>query len=286
MSKQQGINVLSLFDGISCGQYVLREKLNVKINKYYASEIEKAPIKNTMHNYPETIQLGDVTKIDFDKLPKIDLLIGGSPCQGFSFSGKQLAFDDPRSVLFFEYVKALRILRSKNPKLLFFLENVNMAKKHQDVITKYLNVSPVYIDSTLFSVQSRKRLYWTNIPLLPLPEKECTLYAQEVLDEPVYLGNSTIKYNTTSKAKKLYEEALRILPVMDKKLPCIRKSGEYNVPINYYKTRTLTQTELERIAGLREGFTKTINRNQAKQAVGNGWECNTITFLFYHLTKR
>jgi site-specific DNA-cytosine methylase len=111
------MNVLSLFDGISCGQYVLRKMLNIKVDNYFASEIDTNAIACTMHHFPKTIQLGDVTKIDTSKLPKIDLLIGGSPCQGFSFSGKGLAFDDPRSKLFFEYVRIYRELRAKNPKL-------------------------------------------------------------------------------------------------------------------------------------------------------------------------
>lgn len=153
------MNVLSLFDGISCGHVAL-ERAGIKIDKYYASEIDKHAIKIAQKNYPETIQLGDVREIKAENLPKIDLLIGGSPCQGFSFAGKQLNFDDPRSKLFFEFV---RLLKECKPKY-FLLENVRMKKEFQEVISKELGVYPVQINSALVSAQNRVRLYWTNIP--------------------------------------------------------------------------------------------------------------------------
>ena len=130
-----------------------------------ASEIDKYAIKVTQANYPNTIQLGCVKDIDINALHEIDLLIGGSPCQGFSFAGKQLNFDDPRSKLFFEYV---RILEAIKPKY-FLLENVKMKKEFQDIISKILGVQPVEINSALVSAQNRKRLYWTNIANVVLP---------------------------------------------------------------------------------------------------------------------
>jgi DNA (cytosine-5)-methyltransferase 3A len=168
---QKGINVLSLFDGISCGQVAL-EKTGIKVNKYYASEIDKYAIQVTQKNYPNTIQLGDVEvwwlwDIDW---ASIDLLIGGSPCQGFSFAGKQLNFDDPRSKLFFVYADILRHIRKYNPDVKFLLENVRMKKEYQDVISSYLGVEPVEINSALVSAQNRKRLYWTNIGIIEQPE--------------------------------------------------------------------------------------------------------------------
>lgn len=158
------MRVLSLFDGMSCGQIALRE-LGVNIEKYYASEVDKFAIAQTQLNFPDTIQLGDVErwgKWDID-WSSIDLLIGGSPCQGFSFAGKQLAFDDPRSRLFFVYVDILNHLREVNPSARFLLENVVMKKEHINVITERLGVHPVMINSALVSAQSRKRLYWSNI---------------------------------------------------------------------------------------------------------------------------
>ena len=162
--KSEGINVLSLFDGMSCGQIALN-KLGIKVSKYYAAEIEKAPMKVTQHNYPDTIQVGDVTKIKGEDLPQIDLMIGGSPCQGFSFAGKQLNFEDPRSILFFEFV---RLLDECKPKY-FLLENVKMKKEWQDVISNLLGVQPIRINSSKFIAAKRYRLYWTNIPNITEP---------------------------------------------------------------------------------------------------------------------
>ena len=157
------VNVLSLFDGISCGQQAL-ERLGVEVGKYYASEIDKYAISITQKNYPDTIQLGDVAKwhewdIDWGK---IDLIIGGSPCQGFSMAGKQLAFDDPRSALFFVFVDIRNHIQKFNPDVKFLLENVRMKKEHLAVITEYMGVEPVMINSALVSAQNRVRFYWAN----------------------------------------------------------------------------------------------------------------------------
>lgn len=157
-SEAEGIIVLSLFDGMSCGQLAL-QKLGIKVKQYYAAEIDKHAIQVTQHNFPDTIQLGDVTKVFAQDLPKIDLLIGGSPCQGFSFAGEQLAFDDPRSKLFFEFV---RLKNECNPTY-FMLENVKMKKEFEIIISKYMGVAPIEINSALLSAQNRVRLYWTNI---------------------------------------------------------------------------------------------------------------------------
>ena len=161
------MNVLSLFDGMSCGQIALN-KLGIKYDKYFAAEIDKYAMQVTQHNFPDTVQLGDVqfvTKETFGN-NNIDLLVGGSPCQGFSFAGKQLNFDDPRSALFFEFV---RLLKELEPKY-FLLENVKMKKESQDIISKYLGCEPIEINSSLVSAQTRKRLYWTNIPNVSQPE--------------------------------------------------------------------------------------------------------------------
>ena len=161
------MNVLSLFDGMSCGQIALN-KAGVKYDHYFASEIDKYAIKVAQANYPHTTQLGDVSKIQFNLPLKVDLLMGGSPCQGFSVAGKQLDFDDPRSKLFFEFVR----LRDKLKPKYFLMENVPMKQDSQDIITKYLGVEPITINSSLFSAQNRKRLYWTNIPFdIPTEDK-------------------------------------------------------------------------------------------------------------------
>jgi DNA-cytosine methyltransferase len=165
MRHEKGINVLSLFDGMSCGQIALN-KLGIKVYNYFASEIDKYAIQVTKENYPNTKHIGDVTQVKGSDLPKIDLLIGGSPCQGFSFAGKQLNFDDPRSKLFFEFVRLKNELKPKY----FFLENVRMKKEYQNIISECLGVEPIMINSNLVSAQNRNRLYWTNIPELKQPE--------------------------------------------------------------------------------------------------------------------
>lgn len=168
---------LSLFDGISCGQEALK-KAGISTRIYLASEIEKYPKQITRKNHPLTVQLGDVTKVVADDLPHVNLLMGGSPCQGFSFAGKQLNFDDPRSALFFEFV---RLLKECKPDY-FLLENVMMKQEYQDVITEHLGVEPVMINSSLLSAQNRKRLYWTNIPGVVQPLDKGILL-KDVLEE-------------------------------------------------------------------------------------------------------
>ena len=158
------MNVLSLFDGMSCGQIALRE-LGVEPEVYYASEIDKYAIRQTQYNFPATVQLGDVERwreweIDW---AGIDLVLAGSPCQGFSFAGKQLAFDDPRSRLFFVFVDILNHVRRHNPEVRFLLENVNMKREYLRVISEHVGVSPVRINSALVSAQNRNRWYWTDI---------------------------------------------------------------------------------------------------------------------------
>jgi DNA-cytosine methyltransferase len=173
------MNVLSLFDGMSCGQLALK-KAGIHYDTYYASEIDKYAIKVSSDNFPNTIHLGDVTQIKAENLPKIDLLIGGSPCQGFSFAGKQLNFNDPRSALFFEYVRLLKELKPKY----FLLENVVMKKEYQDIITEHLGIEPVKINSSLVSAQSRNRLYWTNIKFDEIEKKN--IYLKDILEKNVH----------------------------------------------------------------------------------------------------
>ena len=159
------MNILSLFDGMSCGRLAL-DRLGIKVDKYYASEIDKYAIQVSSANYPDIIQIGDVCDVKGEDYPDIDLVLAGSPCQGFSFAGNQLAFDDPRSALFFEFV---RILKEVKPKY-FLLENVKMKKEFLDVISEQVGVEPILINSALVSAQNRLRYYWTNIPGVEQPE--------------------------------------------------------------------------------------------------------------------
>jgi DNA-cytosine methyltransferase len=168
------MKVLSLFDGMSCGQIAL-DQLGIPVDTYYASEIDKYAIQVTQANYPKTIQVGDVTKLDPNDFTDVDLIMAGSPCQGFSFAGKQLAFDDPRSALFFEFIKLLKAIKPKY----FLLENVRMKKEFLNIISQEVSkcypeiafgIDPIFINSDLVSAQSRQRYYWTNIPNIQQPE--------------------------------------------------------------------------------------------------------------------
>jgi DNA-cytosine methyltransferase len=207
------MNVLSLFDGMSCGMIAL-DRLGIKVDNYYASEIDKYAMQVSAANYPEIIQVGDITKLDLSTLPKIDLVMGGSPCQGFSFAGKQLAFDDPRSALFFEFVKCVKEL---NPKY-FLLENVKMKKEYLDIISEYMGVEPIFIQSSLVSAQSRQRYYWTNIPGIEQPE-ERGIVLRDILEDQVgsehyvgdnmqknYKGGNQLNPNYKSQANTIHNE--------------------------------------------------------------------------------
>jgi DNA-cytosine methyltransferase len=191
------MNVLSLFDGMSCGRIAL-DKLGIKVDKYFASEIDKYAIKVSEANYPDIVRLGDVRDVRGEDLPKIDLMIAGSPCQGFSFAGKQLAFDDPRSALFFEFT---RLLDECKPKY-FLLENVRMKKEHLQVITDLLGVEPILINSSLVSAQNRKRYYWTNIPGVEQP-KDKGIVLKDILES----GNSADLVGNNG--KKLLKEDIQ-----------------------------------------------------------------------------
>lgn len=211
------MNVLSLFDGMSCGQIALYE-LGMFPDKYYACEIDKFAIAQTKLNFPDTVCLGDVTKLDVSKLEKIDLLIGGSPCQSFSFAGKMegMTTEDNeeittldrylelkekgfrfagQSYLFWEYVRILEEVRKVNPDVLFLLENVRMLSKWEDVINRTLGVKGVHINSSLVSAQIRKRIYWTNIADIPQPDDK-GVFLRDILQSEVpekyYLSDKTI----------------------------------------------------------------------------------------------
>lgn len=180
---KKGIIVLSLFDGMSCGRIAL-ERAGIKVKKYYASEIDKYAQIVSATNYPDIIRLGDITKWKEWKIEKPDLIMGGSPCQGFSFAGKGLNFNDPRSKLFFTFVD---ILKHYKPKY-FLLENVKMKKEHQKVISDCLCVEPIEINSALVSAQNRKRLYWTNIPGVTQP-KDRGILLKDIIEEQAFLND-------------------------------------------------------------------------------------------------
>lgn len=214
------MNVLSLFDGMSCGRQALKN-LDISVDNYFSSEIDKYAIQVAQSNHPDNIPVGDVTKLETkDGLllvngvgHKIDLIIGGSPCQGFSFAGKQLNFDDPRSKLFFEFV---RLKNELQPKY-FLLENVKMKQDSQDIISDNMSVAPVEINSALVSAQNRRRLYWTNIPNITQPENLNTQFKDIMEHEATDVYRVTPKMMNWIKAS---EKRAKKLKIYDKGSDC------------------------------------------------------------------
>jgi len=267
-----GINVLSLFDGMSCGQIALG-RAGIEVDKYFASEIDEYAMLVTKHNYPNTKHIGDITKVKGADLPKIDLVIGGSPCQGFSFAGKRLNFDDPRSKLFFEFV---RLLEETKPKY-FLLENVKMKKEWVRVITNMLGVEPIEINSSLVSGQNRPRLYWTTIPNVGQPtEKNIKLIdvleKLEFYKEPYeekYTSNRAVNYKA------------------DKFNPLRANAGSKTRGIGICNDegwwRKLTPVECERLQTVPDNYTNYTSNTQRYKMLGNGWTVDVIAHIFKNL---
>jgi DNA-cytosine methyltransferase len=305
---KEKINVLSLFDGISCGQIAL-ERQGFEIENYYASEIDKYAMQITMANYPNTKQLGDVKKVTAEQLPKIDLLIGGSPCQGFSFAGAGLNFEDERSKLFFEFVRLKNELKPKY----FLLENVKMKQEFQDIISEQLGVKPIMINSSLVSAQNRERLYWTNITVIGQPIDKGILLKDIIEDGSVLKDKSqTIlatlyKENAKSMIKRNKQGLLILKNIYPKKGQngnvylifgkCKTLSagvgikgngiGSSNAPkiesINADGWRKLSPLECERLQTVPDGYTKYVSDTQRYKALGNGWTVDVISFIFSFL---
>jgi site-specific DNA-cytosine methylase len=270
--------VLSLFDGMSSGRIAL-DRAGVKVDQYYASELDKHAIKVTQANWPDTIQLGDVNQwrewdIDWTG---IDLLIGGSPCQGFSFAGKQLAFDDPRSKLFFVYVDILNHIRSVNPDVKFMLENVKMKKEHLAVISAQLWVEPVFINSALVSAQNRQRYYWANWEF-GQPEDKGIVLADIIesgavdreksycIDACYYKGGSVNNYMD----KKRRQVAL----CQSEQRLCVFEKNDTR-PV-----RKLTPVECERLQTVDDHYTAHVSNTQRYKMLGNGWTVDVIAHIF------
>lgn len=291
------MNVLSLFDGMSCGRIAL-EKSDIHIDKYFASEINKDAIKVTQSNYPDTIQLGDVLNVNSKDLPKIDLLIGGSPCQGFSIAGRKLNFDDDRSKLFFEFV---RLKNELNPKY-FLLENVRMKDDIADAIDSLLGVKRVYIDSRHFTGHIRKRYYWTNIPIEPYEYKD--LKIKDIIDNKVPFNkdinffldrtiyNPSISYDgiitinpRDNNGKQTWQRG-RVYDI-EGNCPTICASlFDLNITKDHKTYRKLTIEECERLQGVPEGYTSVVKKNVAGEMLGNGWTVDVIAHIFKGLKTK
>jgi DNA-cytosine methyltransferase len=301
------MKILSLFDGMSCGQIAL-EKLGItfdgKKNKYYASEIDKYAMQITQKNYPNTIQLGDIRNIKPNpkKKTKIDLIMGGSPCQGFSFAGKQLNFEDPRSKLFFEFVRLYYKLAEINPNIKFLLENVKMKKEYQDVISQYLNVEPIIINSSLLSAQNRVRLYWTNIPNIKQPDDK-GIILKDIIQEKEFLNvfKNHRKYKKKFDNSKqgiliqvgsLYKnngDAGRIYSIQGKGRTLKGEAGGGGAKMgliskdNGATYRKLTPIECERLQTVPDNYTDGVSNAQRYKMLGNGWTVDVIAHILKNM---
>ncbi len=274
--------VMGLFDGMSCGQIALNQ-LGVKPAVYYAAEIDKYAIKVTQANYPDTVQLGDVTKWrEWDiNWASIDLLIGGSPCQGFSFAGKQLAFDDPRSKLFFVYVDILNHIRSVNPGVKFMLENVKMKAEYMDVITEYLDVEPVFINASDIAPCDRPRQYWFNWEAPALKPNKIS-FLDSLEDDLVLMGEGWHEWwgrNSEFQLKKRYS---KVNTHGDKGITMTtRQYASWNgnfveVDGKLYKPG---KKSLARLVGAPVDYFNTVSQRQAEILTGNGWTIAVIKHL-------
>jgi len=270
-----GINVLSLFDGMSCGQIALK-KLGIEVDSYFASEIDPYGIQVTKDNFPATIHLGDVNNWRDWDLPKIDLVIGGSPCQGFSFAGQQLNFDDPRSKLFFVFHELLTELAPT----FFLLENVKMVKKSEEVITQHMGVAPILINSRLVSAQNRERLYWTNIPAVKQPEDRGILL-KDVLEQDVpesfYHTEKGIDYmNRTVKGGRSHWDFAHHSDDSQDKSRCLPANLFKGVPYNVLVCGAVRGRRLDPETGKRRDGDKTIPYTQRFEPREDG-RCGTLT---------
>lgn len=300
---KEEFNVLSEFDGMSCGQLAL-QRVGKKVTNYFASEIDKYAIKVALKNFPNTKHLGDVTKIQIKDLPKIHLFIGGSPCQGFSFAGKQLNFSDPRSKLFFEFAADLRFIQEFiNEDVQFFLENVKMKKEFQDVISRFLGVEPIFMDSNLVSAQNRKRLYWTNIEGFTIPEDKGILLKDILLDLPdCPIGISVRKKsncirtggrNSPFGSKQIWDSPFQRISKKGKIKPGIEKSScltgggnsggnhsDMDIIHSEFSTRRYSTIECERLQTLPDNYTEGVSDSQRYKMLGNGWTAEAVEQWF------
>lgn len=302
------MKVLSLFDGICCGHLAL-ERAGIKIDSYDAYEIEKNAIKATEANFPDVVHHGDVTKEDFTKYKgKIDLLIGGSPCTNLSMAGNGQGLKGSQSKLFYEYARAIK---EAQPKY-FLLENVIMKKEWEDIITNILGVEPIEINSSLVSAQNRRRLYWTNIPNVTLPEdKNITL--EDVLEDIEFPNPAAIRGRRLNKAtivgrrldknghRKDTDKTIPITQCLEVRATNTDKSNclttvdkdnvltplsigrhpnafKNNLPFRYYTTK-----EMCRLQTVPDDFLNMIPDSAARKALGNGWTVDVIAHIFSFL---
>jgi len=307
------MNVLSLFDGMACGRIAL-ERCGHKVDRYFASEVDKYAMKVAKANWPDIEHIGDVCGVmwpeTFEGI-KIDLLMGGSPCQGFSFAGNQLNFDDPRSRLFWEFV---RILKETKPRY-FLLENVRMKKQSQDVISEALGVEPIAINSNLVSAQNRHRLYWTNIPFVFMPADK-GIVLKDILEDGLvdrdkshcldanYWKGGNLKQYFEKHRRQLVFSSNGICHVGDADIPGFAARRRVYHPEGKSPTllsatggahqpkilqdegltwRKLTCVECERLQTVPDNYTAHVSNTQRYKMLGNGWTVDVISHILKNM---
>ena len=286
--NDKGINVLSLFDGMSCGQIAL-DKLGIKVDNYFASEIDSSAIEVTNNNYPRTNQVGDILNLNGQDLPKIDLLFGGSPCQTFSSAGNGTGFDG-ESGLFFEFV---RVLKEVKPTY-FMLENVVMKKEWMNAISDILGVQPIKIKSNLLGAQNRVRLYWTNIPNVVQPN-DLGIYIEDIVEDECNVDDDVwLKAKNTYLLYRKMEfkgcPKVSAIDVYNKKYRVDRKTPTITLPhhnslrlMQNGRLRKFTANELERLQNVPVDYTKGGTLNSRHALLGNGWDVSVIEHIFKNI---
>ena len=272
------MNVLSLFDGMGCGQIALN-RVGIKYDKYFASEIDKYAIQVTQKNYPNTIQIGSVLDVKGSDLPKIDLLFGGSPCQSFSRAGKGEGFDG-ESRLFWEFV---RVLNEVKPTY-FLLENVVMKKEWEDIITEALGVEPIEISSEKLVPQARRRLYWTNIPNVKQPD-QVEYNIKDFFDGDGFPSSCDV--NRMFKRKKIFNTltATYWKGIRGSGRPAIStKEGFLDDDRDAH--RMLTPNECERLQTVPKDYTEGVSKTQRYKMLGNGWTVDVIGHIFKNIQQK
>jgi len=319
--------IISLFDGMSCGQ-IASSVFNIENIKYYASEIDPYAIEITQKNFPNTIQIGDVSKVSYNngilytengefEIGKVDLLIGGSPCTGFSKAGKKLNFDDPHSKLFFEYAR----IKDEMKPTHFLLENVKMKDEHINVITEYMGVNHIEINSNLLTAQNRVRLYWTNIEGIEEPKNK-NIVLSDILDRNVKSKKKNIirlkgSYFSELGLKEFHTDCVgfttitRFRPGKEGEKKWVKKwdetivqrghkhptlttshsslvkinGNEYDIskPFDNCIIRKVTVEESEKLQSVPLGYTEGVSNTQRYKMLGNGWTVDVIKHIFSYL---
>lgn len=286
--------IFSAFDGLSGGQIALQNlRLMPKDYVYYRSEIDKYANVVAESNFPNSINLGDIKDITAEMLPSnVDIMLAGSPCQGFSFAGKNLNFEDPRSQLFFVWVKLLKEIKPKY----FLFENVRMSQKCQDVISQYLGVKPVKINSSLVSAQNRVRLYWTNIPMEKEQPQDLNIMLSDILengltdrhkshciDANYFKGGNLKSYFQKHRRQLVFsvEGLARVDDADIKGFDIINRA--YHKDGNGYAWRKLSCLECERLQTIPENYTNHVSNTQRYKMIGNGWTIKVIEHILHNI---